>query len=852
MNAENSLKLARRFIELPPEKRRLFLAGLKAEGVDFSLFPIPADVACDDRDGLSYAQRRMSFLWQLDPQGAAYNLPMAVRLKGKLDRQALQQAFDRLVARHESLRMRLRTQGEHLYQEVLAAEAVAIVEHDLTALAAAQREARVASLAEGQAQAPFNLLQGPLLRVNLLQLATDEHVLLLTLHHIVADGWSLNVLIDEFVRLYDAACQGSEATLPALPIQYRDYALWQRSWLEAGEQARQLSYWREKLGDDHAVLELPLDHPRVGAPSHRGARRELQVDPALAERLRALASAQGVTLFMVLLASFKLLLQRYSGQRAIRVGVPVANRHRTEVEGLIGCFINTQVLHTDIDPLMDVSQLLGRVKDTALGAQAHQDLPFERLVEALELDRSSAQSPLFQVLFNHQAAIADAGQVRLGSGLTLEKVALDKHSARFDLSLDTYESAGRLHAVFTYALDVFEEATIMGFGEDWLRLLDGLTQSPSTAVGELPLATQAVQPLEPQAAGAQTPGLCVHHLIETAANLNLQGLAASGDAGRISYATLQARSDALAHALLARGVQLDQRVGVVADRSCEMLIGILAVLKAGAAYLPLDPDQPQARIDFMLADSEVKWVVGRAGQISLPEGVTAIDVAGDYPSASAPKVAVHADNLAYVIYTSGTTGKPKGVAVSHGALVNYVRGVSQRLPMDQIANLAMVTTPTADLGHTMLFGALCYGKTLHMLPKETVLDAQVFAAYLQAHAIDALKIVPSHLQAMLAAGAEALPRRCLVVGGEACTAALLGRIKALAPDLEVINHYGPTETTVGVLTHALQDRPVLGQPLENLRAHALDSCLQPVPGKARGSSISPVQGLRVATWARRR
>lgn len=640
MNAENSLKLARRFIELPPEKRRLFLAGLQAEGVDFSVFPIPADVACDDRDGLSYAQRRMSFLWQLDPQGAAYNLPMAVRLKGELDRAALQQAFDRLVARHESLRTRLRTQGEHLYQEVVAAQAVAIVEHDLTALAVAQREARVAALAEAEAQAPFNLLQGPLLRVTLLQLATDEHVLLLTLHHIVADGWSLNVLIDEFVRLYDAACQRSEATLPALPIQYRDYALWQRSWLEAGEQERQLNYWRDKLGDDHAVLELPFDHPRVGAPSHRGARRELQVDPALAGRLRALASAQGVTLFMVLLASFKLLLQRYSGQRAIRVGVPVANRHRTEVEGLIGCFINTQVLHTDIDPLMSVSQLLGRVKDTALGAQAHQDLPFERLVEALELDRSSAQSPLFQVLFNHQAAIADAGQVRLGNGLTLEKVALDKHSARFDLALDTYESAGRLHAVFTYALDVFEEATIIGFGEDWLRLLDGLSQPSATPVGELPLATQASHGEQQQAAGAPEPELCIHHLIETAASHNLQGLAASGDAGRLSYATLQARSDALAQVLLARGIQVDQRVGVVADRSCEMLIAMLAVLKAGAAYLPLDPEQPQSRIDFMLADSAVSWVLGRAGQISLPQGVAAIDVEGDYPSVSAPKVAV--------------------------------------------------------------------------------------------------------------------------------------------------------------------------------------------------------------------
>ncbi|WP_287815460.1 condensation domain-containing protein, partial [Pseudomonas sp.] len=473
MNAEDSLKLARRFIELPAPKRRLFLAGLQEEGVDFSLFPIPANVAARERDGLSYAQQRMAFLWQLAPQGAAYNLPMAVRLNGPLNRQALQRAFDQLVVRHESLRTRLQADGDSLRQEIQAPAAVVITWHDLSESAPDEREARVASLAEAESQAPFDLLQGPLWRVQLVHLAADEHVLLLTLHHIVADGWSLNVLINEFVHLYDAACHQAEPALPPLPIQYRDYALWQRSWLEAGEQARQLAYWQAKLGDDHSPLELPLDYARPATPSHRGARHELHLPQALVERLGALAKAQGATLFMVLLASFKLLLQRYSGQRAIRVGVPVANRHRAEVEGLIGCFINTQVLHTDIDPFIDVAELLRRVKDTALGAQAHQDLPFERLVEALGLDRSNAHSPLFQVLFNHQAAIADAGQIRLASGLSLEKVPLQKHSARFDLALDTYESAGRLHAVFTYAQDLFAPQRVATMSQHWLALLEG-------------------------------------------------------------------------------------------------------------------------------------------------------------------------------------------------------------------------------------------------------------------------------------------------------------------------------------------------------------------------------------------
>ncbi len=831
MNAEDSLKLARRFIELPAPKRQLFLAGLQQEGVDFSLFPIPAGVGGSERDGLSYAQQRMAFLWQLAPRGAAYNLPMAVRLNGPLNEAALQAAFDQLVRRHESLRTHLQADADSLRQHVSAPAAVQLVHHDLSALAPDAREAQVAALAEDEAQAPFDLLQGPLWRVQLLRLGPQAHVLLLTLHHLIADGWSLNVLINEFTRLYDAACSGAEAVLPVLPVQYRDYAVWQRSWLEAGEQARQLAYWQAKLGDDHSPLELAFDRPRPATPSHRGARHALELPPVLVERLGALAKSQGATLFMVLLASFKLLMQRYSGQRAIRVGVPVANRHREEVEGLIGCFINTQVLHTDIDPLMDVAELLRRVKDTALGAQAHQDLPFERLVEALALDRSARHSPLFQVLFNHQAAIADAGQIRLHDGLALEKLALQKHSARFDLALDTFESGGRLQAIFTYALDLFDEHSVVGMGQHWLTLLEGLATNAGSVVGELALGVE--QSLVPQPSVIASD-LCIHTLIETAAQAHPQRVAAVSGRDSITYTGLQARADALAQALLDIGVQVDERVAVVADRSIDMLVGLLAVLKAGAAYLPLEPDLPAARLAFMLADSGVKRVLGRIDQASLPLDVTCVDLGGAHRTLPLRQVPVSAGNLAYVIYTSGTTGTPKGVAVSHGALVNYVQGVTARLPMDELQQLAMVTTPAADLGHTVLFGALCNGKTLHLLSKDQVLDADTFAAYLREHRIDALKTVPSHLQAMLAAGAAALPARCLILGGEACTQALLGRIAALAPTLAVINHYGPTETTVGVLTHALDQQPLLGRPLASSRAYVLDSCLQAVPGAARG------------------
>uniref|UniRef100_UPI0025EDDE3D non-ribosomal peptide synthetase n=1 Tax=uncultured Pseudomonas sp. TaxID=114707 RepID=UPI0025EDDE3D len=828
MHAQDALKLARRFIELPPEKRRLFLAGLQQQAVDFALLPIPAEVPVAERDGLSYAQQRMWFLWQLDPQGAAYNLPMAVRLSGTLDEQALQSAFDALVARHETLRSRFREADGEVRQQVVAPFAVAIARHDLSALAADEREAQVRCLADAEALAPFDLAHGPLLRVQVLALAEQEHVLLLTLHHIAADGWSYNVLIEEFIRLYDAACVGGAAELPALPIQYRDYALWQRSWLEAGEQERQLDYWRAKLGDDHTPLELPTDQPRPLSRSYRGNRYAFEVEPALAERLRELAREQGVTLFMVLLAAFKVLLQRYSGRQAIRVGVPVANRNRAEVEGLIGCFINTQVLHTEVDPLLDVRQLLQRVKDTALGAQAHQELPFERLVEAMGLQGSARHNPLFQVLYNHQPKVADAGQIRTASGLGVEKLALGSHSARFELALDTYESAGRLHAVFTGAVELFEPASLGELGRHWLRLLAGLAAAPDSRVGELPLDLPAPAPAQP----ITPPQACVHRLIERAAQAHPQRLAAVCADGRLSYQGLEQRANALANVLLQRGVQPDERVAVMADRSVDMLVAIVAALKSGAAYLPIEPGLAPARQAFMLADSQVRWVLGQADE--LPDGIETIDIAAAYPEAEAPAQNVSADQLAYVIYTSGTTGMPKGVGVTHGALAHYLRGVAERLDLEGLASLAMVTTPAADLGHTLLFGALCHGKTLHLLDKDRVLDAEGFAAYLQQHAIDAVKMVPSHLQAMLAAGAAALPGRCLVLGGEACPAALLKRIAELAPALRMINHYGPTETTVGVLTHELHGQPLLGSPLPGVSVHVLDACLQSVPGPARG------------------
>ncbi|WP_069943262.1 non-ribosomal peptide synthetase [Pseudomonas putida] len=840
MNADQTLKLARRFIELSPDKRRLFLKALQGEGMDFSVLPIAHGVEVAERDQLSYAQRRMWFLWQLDPQGAAYNLPMAVRLHGPLDLAALQQAFDALVARHETLRTRFVADGDDVRQQVDAVAAPLQLRQDaLASLDETARQAAIERIAEAEALAPFDLASGPLLRVRLLQLAAQEHVLLLTLHHIVADGWSMNVLIDEFLHLYEAAVAGTEATLDALPIQYRDFALWQRSWLEAGEQERQLAYWQARLGEDHSPLELPLDRARQGRPSYRGARHEFPVAADVAERLRGVARKHNVTLFMVLLAAFKLLLQRYSGQAAIRVGVPIANRNRAEGQGLIGCFINTQVLHTEIDPLLDIAGLLQRVRETAVGAQSHQDLPFEQLVEALDLPRSS-ESPLFRVLFNHQAQVADVQAIETRSGLSLAPIALEKHSARFDLALDTHERAGQLHAAFTYATDVFEAATIEALGEQWLALVQALAAETAGAVGELALPGLAAT-LGAPAQAAESPS--VQQRFAAAASRHPERIAVVAAGEQASFAELDARAEAIASRLVKAGVGPDTLVGVLADRSVGMLASILGVLKAGGAYLPLEPEQPAERLAYMLTDSGTRRVLAPGNwQAELPAAVQHLDWA-QAGNGSVARTAPAAANLAYVIYTSGTTGQPKGVAISHGALANYVDGMSARLPVERIRSMAQVSTPAADLGHTMLFGALCGGHTLHLLLREQVLDAEGFAAYLAEHQVDALKIVPSHLEAMLVAGRAALPSQCLVLGGEAISPGLLGKIRQLAPALKVFNHYGPTETTVGVLVAELSEQSSLGQPLANTRVAVLDRCLQPLPAKAKGELYIGGAGL---------
>ncbi|VVM96644.1 non-ribosomal peptide synthetase [Pseudomonas fluorescens] len=855
MNAEDSLKLARRFIGLPLEKRQMFLAALQKEGVDFSRFPIPVGVEAEDRQALSYAQQRMWFLWHLDPQSGAYNLPAAVRLTGRLNQPALEQAFASLIERHETLRTVFQQQPDDSLLQVPLQQPLDIQRIDLSALPAAEREARVAAAAEEQSLLPFDLAHGPLLRVRLLQLAEQEHVLLLTLHHIVSDGWSMNVLIDEFCRFYDAHDQGRVAELLAMTVQYSDYALWQRRWLEAGEQQRQLDYWLAQMGDEHPVLELPVDRPRPVIPSNRGRRHEHVVDAALVEQLRGVARQHGVTLFMLLLGTFNILLHRYTGQNDLRVGVPIANRNRREIEGLIGFFVNTQVLRVQLDGQTAFADLLSALKETALGAQAHQDLPFERLVEALKLERSLSYNPLFQVMYNHQPEVADVTTLKVGSGLELGVIEWESRSTQFDLSLDTYEKGGQLHAAFTYASDLFDGATIERMAQHWTHLLHSIVNNPQQRVGEIALLqAQELEQLTQDWGrhDATWPSeRPVHELFEVQTAQSPDAIALIFDGQSLTYAQLNARANRLARTLLAQGVGPEVLVGVAVDRGLELIVALLAVLKAGGAYVPLDPQYPRDRLLCMIEDSGSRLLLTQSHlleRLPVPQNVRSLCLdqaeVWQHTDESNPQRVVWADNLAYVMFTSGSTGRPKGVGISHGALSKHAFASQHYYDLSAADCALQFATFNFDAFGEQLFGPLTCGASV-LLRGNEVWDSETLYRNIVEYGITVMDLTTAYWNMIAKEFAAAGQRdyaalRQVHSGGEAMPpeGVQAWRLAGLE-HVKLLNTYGPTEATVTATTLDCSDyvfgrQPLpltlpIGQPLPGRHAYLLDADGQPTP-----------------------
>ncbi|AKA23541.1 non-ribosomal peptide synthase/polyketide synthase [Pseudomonas chlororaphis] len=808
MLSTENIDLVSRFVRLPLEQRKLFYTRLQGRGLSFAQLPIAPTRELVDSLPLSYAQERQWFLWQLEPDSVTYHIPSALRLKGQLDLAALQRSFDALVARHESLRTRLQQEAERTLQVVDAEARVEIVQ----VAAESVDEARLRALVEAEIARPFDLQQGPLLRVTLLRLSEDEHVLVLVQHHIVSDGWSMQVMVAELVQLYAAYSQGQEPRLPALPIQYADYALWQRAWMEAGEKARQLDYWQALLGGEQPVLELPLDHPRPAVQSQRGARLDLKLEAALAAGLKGLAQREGVTLFMLLLASFQALLYRYSGQSDIRVGVPIANRNRVETEHLIGFFVNTQVLKADLDGQSTVAQLLQQVKQRALEAQAHQDLPFEQLVEALQPERSLSHNPLFQVMFNHQAEERGGRTAHQLPGLRVEGLEWDSHTTHFDLSLDTQESGDDLWASLTYATDLFEAATVARLAQHWQSLLRGMLDNPQQRIDALPLlgADERQRMLHDWNAGAQVAAQGpVHRRFEAQAGQRPEAVALLLDEQRMSYAELNREANRLARYLIGQGVGPEVLVGIAVERSFAMAVSLLAVLKAGGAYVPLDPQYPRERLAHMLEDSGVRLVLTQSHlrqRLPLPDTLAVLELdRAAAPLAQCaednPGLTVEPHNLAYVIYTSGSTGKPKGVAIDHQALGEFAgiaAGYSQLTRDDRVLQFA---TLNFDGFVEQLYPALTLGASVVLRGPELWDSARLYqeiirqgitladlpTAYWNLFLLDCLAAGPRSYGALrqVHIGGEAMP----LDGPAQWQRAGLGQVRLL-------NTYGPTEATV--------------------------------------------------------
>ena len=790
---------------------------------------------------LSHGQERLWFVEQLGLSGSSYLVPAAVRLVGKLDIGALSAALSEVVRRHESLRTRFEMRGESAVQVIDPPWPVALVPE----MAATEDEARQRS--DALMRQPFDLSRDRLLRAALLQLSPDVHVLVLSTHHIVSDGWSMGVLLGEIETLYAAFCAGRPSPLPDLPIQYADYAVWQRRWLEETALQRQLDYWTGQLAGAPGGIELATDRPRPAVPSFRGAVHRFSVAPACTAALTALARQEGATLFMVLLAAYDVLLSRWSGQDDVVVGTPVAGRSRIETERLIGFFVNMLALRCDVSGAGSFRDVLRQIKATALDAYAHQDLPFEKLVEALHPVRDLSREPVFQVVF----ALQNTPQRSRGlPGLKLEPFAADAVAAKFDLELAMTEEQGGLAATLVYATDLFDAETMARLAEHFVRLLQGIAANPDGRLSELNLLSTAERQQLVAWSGSSAvyaQDRCLHELFAEQAARDPAATALVMEDEELSYGALERRANQLAHHLQSLGVGPDVIVGLCVERSLEMVVGALGILKAGGAYLPLDPRYPAARLAYMLDDARVSVLVTQAALLERLPVTDAMLVRLDADTASiaahpdtAPVTACDADHLAYVIYTSGSTGRPKGVMTSHRGIMNLADAQLDQLPLaasDRILQFASISFDAAVWDLVMSWRV---GAALVLAPQHDLMPGDPLCELLQRQRVTAVLLPPAALAALPVASLPDL--KILIAGGEACTAELL------RPWLEgrsVFNAYGPTESSVCTTMARCGDarRPPIGHALPNTRTYVLDARLEPVPVGVAGELYIGGAGL---------
>ena len=827
--------------------------------------PLPVPIERVPRDGhlpLSFSQERLWFISQLDPDNVSYHVPRALRVKGALDVPVVGRTFDELIRRHEILRTSFPTVDGLPAQLIHEPRPAAVPLVDLRALSPDEREAEVQRHIACEGRRAFDLARGPLIRMTLLRTGDDEHVLLLAEHHLIHDGWTQGVLMRDFMSIYSAFAAGLTSPLPELPVQYADFAYWQRRWLQGEVMERQLSYWKGQLSGAAPVLQLPPDRPRPPVQSFRGAEYQQAVDDSLADALRAFGRRHGATLFMTMLAAFKVLLYRYTGQEDISVGSGIANRRRREFENLLGMIINTVVLRTDLSGNPPFADLLSRVKEVTLGAYEHQDVPFEKLVEELNPARSLSHTPLFQVMFS----FLDTPMAELNiAGLHFTPMDAHNQSAKFDLNVVVVTPAEQrvgsgvdgtgareVTVLWEYNTDIFDEETIARLAGHYRNLLQAILADARSRLSDLPLLSEGERRqmlVRWNETRREYPrDLCVHELFEEQAARRPHAVAVAFGENRVSYAELNGRANRLARRLRSLGVGPDAPVALCVERSVEMVVALLAILKAGGAYVPLDPEHPRERLAFIIEDARAETALVSArlrGRV--PEGgALRVVYLDEEPTADAPensenlRNAARPDNLAYVIYTSGSTGQPKGVCVTHGNVVRLARGNTfADFGSDEV--FLQLAPLSFDASTFEVWGSLLNGARL------AVADAQMptleeLGATLRRHEVTTLWLTSGLFHLMADAQLESLRGvRQLMAGGDVLSPAHVRKVlAAMGAGQSLINGYGPTESTTFACCHPMTrdsrfgESVPLGRPIANTTVYVLDAHLQPVPVGAAG------------------
>jgi amino acid adenylation domain-containing protein len=840
---------------LSPEKLLLLqrrLQGAAGKPVNDSVIPPRKRGNTGSQSGvvglpLSFEEEGLWLVDQLEPDSALYNIPIGLRIKGTVDVLVLQRCLNEILERHEALRTHFELEGGHPVQVVGPAVPLEMPLVDLSGMPGDKGENEALRLCNAEAQRPFVLRREILFRAMLFRLAEKDHLLFLNVHHIVADGWSVNVLVRELTILYQAFTDGKSSPLPPLPIQYADYAVWQRGRLQGESLEKQLGYWREKLAGIPALLELPTDRLRPAISRYRGAEVSRELPQGLVDELGKFTRQEGTTLFIVLLSAFQALLQRYTGQGDVPVGTPVAGRNWKGAEDLVGFFVNTVVLRGDLGGDPSFRTLLKQTQEMALEAFVHQDVPFELLVKDLQPKRNTSYSALFQVML---AFLELSPETTHCAGLEISTLILNSGTSKFDFTLFVRKRGEALQLVAEYNTDLFDAQTIERMLGHYQKLLEGIISNPDGKISRLPLLTEAERHqilAEWNETRAEYPReKCVHELIEEQVERTPEAVAVVFEGQVRTYRQLNERANQLARHLRGLGVGPDCLVGIAMERSLEMMVGLLGILKAGGAYVPLDPEYPRDRLAFIMEDSKIPILLTQtrsAGHLPPHRAKIILLDAFDTPPSddNLPRL-VTPENLAYVIYTSGSTGNPKGTLIPHRGLTNYITWAAKAYDVSEGRGAPVHSSISFDLTITGLFAPLLTGASVHLVPESMGLEG-LATCLLNNKDFSLVKITPAHLKALshqLPANAVAGHTRAFIIGGEALFGEDVTFWQKHAPNTVLVNEYGPTETVVGCCVYFVpKNKPLhgtipIGRPIANTQLYILDSSLNPVPIGVKG------------------